>query len=400
ALSKKLMSKGYEVQIVTHRDFLPLANEHGVNIAPIQLSSKECTAPLINAPEMNPFTTIRLMRGILEPLLESILPDMWKAASDSDVIISSGTTLWGLDIAEKLEVPHILAALQPIFPTAEFPHPSLLDLPRLGFLNQLSYIIVGYSYWQMIARTINEWRVEYLKLPKKIDRFIEPKVWNKQLHLLAYSPLVVPQPPDWVGNVATTGYWRLPCSTYSPNNQLIHFLESSPTKPIYIGFGSMLYKDMKHVASIVISALRQSGHRGVISLDEIYLRDVHLPENIINVNSVPHDWLFPQLAAAIHHGGAGTTAAAMRAGIPSIAIPSFADQAFWGQRIEALGVGPSPVPKGELTVERLIKAIQTLTSNQQMKRRAIELKHQLVKENGVDKAVDLIHKHICHSEDQ
>ena len=160
----------------------------------------------------------------------------------------------------------------------------------------------------------------------------------------------------------------------------------------------MLYKDMKHLASIAISALCQSGCRGVISLDEIYLEDIHLPENIINVNSVPHDWLFPQLAAAIHHGGAGTTAAAMRAGIPSIAIPSFADQTFWGQRIEALGVGPSPIAKEELTVERLVKAIQTLISNQHMQRRAIELKHQLVEENGVEKAVALIHRHICHSE--
>ena len=215
ALAKELMSKGYEVQLVTHWDFLHIASKYGVDVVPLSLSTKEFTAPLMNAPEMNPFTTIRIMRGILAPLLESILPEMWKAASDSDAIISSGTTLWGLDIAEKLQVPHVLAALQPLFPTEEFSHPSMINLPEWGgFFNQLSYVVVGYSYWLSIANTINNWREDYLNLPKKIDKFIDPDVWRTQLHLLGYSSLVIPQPTDWVGNVVTTGYWRLPLCDY------------------------------------------------------------------------------------------------------------------------------------------------------------------------------------------
>lgn len=399
ALAKELMTEGYEVQLVTHIDFMPLASRHGVKVAPIQLSSKAFTAPLMNPPETNHFTKVRIMRGLIEPLLQSILPEMWQAADGSDAIISSGTTLWGLDIAEKLQVPHILVALQPLFATEEFPHVLMSDLPAWnGLINKLSYIFVGYSYWQMIARAINDWRVDYLELPKKIDRIVDPAVWSNQLHLLAYSSLVVPQPSDWAGNVFTTSYWRLSSSAYQPTKQLNHFLESSHEKPIYIGFGSMLCEDMRHLASMVISALCQSGSRGIISFEERYLEGIHLPENIINVGSVPHDWLFPKLAGAIHHGGAGTTAAALIAGIPSVAITFLnSDQIFWGRRLYELGVGLPPIKKEDLSTNKLMKAIEGLTSrNLQMK--ATQLGHEIKQENGCERAVLLIDQHIAASE--
>lgn len=393
ALSKELLLKGYEVQLVTHADFLSLANQYGVNIAPIRLSSKDFSAPLMNPPDMNLFTAVRIMRGLVEPLLESILPDMWKYAQNSDVIISSGTTLWGLDIAEKLQVPHVLVGLQPLFPTEEFPHVMMSDLPKWGgLINQLSYLYAGYSYWHMISRSINNWRVDYLELPKKIDRFIDPNVWQNQLHLLAYSSQVIPQPSDWVGNIATTGYWRLHSDSFN-NKRLSHFLESSREKPVYIGFGSMLHKDVKRVVSMVISALCQSKCRGIVSFEEAHLQGIHLPENIINVRSVPHDWLFPQLAAAIHHGGAGTTAAALIAGIPSATIPFFTDQPFWGKRIYEIGAGLPPIRKENLSTSKLIQVIRELTS-QNLQMRAMQIGSQLRKENGVEKAARLISEYV------
>ncbi len=398
ALSKELAPRGYEVQLVAHADFMPLADKYGINIAPIRLSSKDFTAPLMDPPEMNPFTMVRLLRGILEPLLQSILPDVWKHTRDSDAIISTGTSLWGLDVAEKLQVPHILVGLQPLLPTEEFPHVSVSDLPQLGgLINKFSYAFINYSCWQAISRSINEWRVEQLKLPKKIGNFTESDVWKNQLHLAAYSPLVVPQPLDWTKNATTTGYWRLPASGYQPPSQLSRFLESSQEKPIYIGFGSMLYADVKRVASMVVSALRQSRRRGIISFEEKHLEGIPLSSNVINVGFVPHDWLFPQLAAVICHGGAGTTAAALTAGIPSMAIEFFGDQLFWGQRIYELGVGLPPIKKKQLSTDKFVRAIEALTSSQNLKTQAMQLGDKLRKENGAEKAARLIDQYVKES---
>lgn len=396
ALAQKLRLKGYEVRLITHGDFYRLANEHGIDVVPIQLSSKDFTSPLMNLPETNPFTMVRTVRALLEPLLQSILPDMWQAANDSDAIISSGTTLWGLDIAEKLQVPHILVGLQPLFPTEEFPHVLMSDLPDWGgLINKLSYMFVGSFYWQMISRSINEWRTNYLGLPKKTDRFANTKLWKEQLHILAYGSLVVPQPSDWSANAITTGYCRLQSHKYQPASQLSQFLKSSKEKPVYIGFGSMLHEDMSSLARISIGALRQSGRRGIVSFDETCLEDIYLPETVINVRSVPHDWLFPQLSAAIHHGGAGTTAAALTAGIPSIAIPFFSDQPFWGNRIYEIGVGLPPIKKEDLSISRLVRAIEDLTS-QGLRIEAMRLGVKLREENGAEDAACLIDDYIAN----
>ena len=265
------------------------------------------------------------------------------------------------------------------------------------FINKLSYVLVGSIYWQMISRSINEWRTNYLEIPKKADRYGSTDLWKKQLHLLAYSPSVIPQPSDWPSNVTTTGYWRLSSTPCPVKKRIDDFLELSEERPVYIGFGSMIYENVENMASMVISALCRSKRRGIISFEERHLEGIFLPENIINVRAVPHDWLFPKMAAVIHHGGAGTTAAALTAGIPAIAIPFFSDQPFWGELIASIGVGLPPIKKEDLSTQKLLQVIEELTSNQNLATKARQLGSQLKKENGVGEAVRLIDDYVERS---
>lgn len=395
AIAKGLKAVGYDVRLVTHPDFISLAEKHNIKLTPIRMTAKDFVRKTMHPPESNLFSFIRIARGVLEPILDSVLPDMWLLSRDSDAIISSGTALWGIEIAERLDVPHILAGLQPLYPTAEFPQvlaPSWFNLK--GLPNRISYSVVSLAYWQIASRSINKWRKEYLNLPERDEPFSEGRAWNEQLHLLGYSDLVIPHPKDWGGNVYTTGYWRIAdCSSFVPSTELAEFLENR-VKPIYVGFGSMSYSDLSEIAQKVVRTLKQTGQRAIISFKEKDLDGISLSPNIVNVDSIPHDWLFPRLAAAVHHGGAGTTGSVLTAGIPSATIPFFSEQPFWGNRIEKLGVGPQPILKENVSVERLIYLFGNLVSNQAIKKRASHIGRRLRKENGLEAATKLIQEYI------
>ena len=331
----------------------------------------------------------------MEPLLQSLLTDMWLAAKDADAVISAGTALWGLDIAEKLTVPHVLVGLQPLLPTKDFPHVLMSSWSTAGgVVNKLSASMVGIMYWQIVSRSINTWRKEVLDLPARNTPFSEHVAWAEQLHLLAYSPIVVPQPKDWGGNVHTTGYWTAETlARFTPDAQLVDFI-SAGSRPVYVGFGSMVYKDVESTVKTVISALDRIHQRGVVSFKQEHIKDTKLPDFVINIDETSHRWLFPQMAAVIHHGGAGTASSALLAGVPSLAVPFFSDQPFWARRIAALGLSPQPIPKKELSPEKLASGIQEILSNQEMRERSRKIGAQIRSEQGVDRAIALIQAHL------
>jgi sterol 3beta-glucosyltransferase len=207
--------------------------------------------------------------------------------------------------------------------------------------------------------------------------------------LYSYSSHVIPPPSDWDDRSAiATGYWFLDTS-FEPPPQLIDFLATGKP-PVCIGFGSMTGQNPQTLAEMVSAALRQTKQRGILLTGWGGISNSDLPDDILHLEAVPHDWLFPKVAAVIHHGGAGTTAAGLRAGIPTIVIPFFGDQPFWGKRVEQLGVGTKPIPRKQLTVERLVAAIQTAVSNEMMRSRAASLGQKIRAENGVTQAVKVI----------
>jgi len=208
--------------------------------------------------------------------------------------------------------------------------------------------------------------------------------------LYCYSPAVVPKPPDWSEHAHVTGYWFLDhAPDWQPPADLVDFLESGPP-PIYVGFGSMTSRDPERMSRIVLDALSQSGQRGVIATGLGGLSQSDLPDEVFMTETVPHDWLFPRMAAVVHHGGAGTTGAGLRAGVPSIIAPVSNDQPFWARRVKALGAGPAPIPHKGLTADRLAHAISVAVTDESIRKRAAELGETIRAEDGVVNAVRII----------
>lgn len=154
----------------------------------------------------------------------------------------------------------------------------------------------------------------------------------------------------------------------------------------------MASRDPAQTAELIVTALKQTGTRAILQSGWGGLKATDLPDHVLSVESVPHSWLFNKVAAVVHHGGAGTTAAGLRAGVPSLVIPFFGDQGFWGERISKLGVGPSPIPRKVLTAQALAQAIQTMTVNSEMRTRASELGKRIRAEDGVGNAVRVINQ--------
>ena len=146
---------------------------------------------------------------------------------------------------------------------------------------------------------------------------------------------------------------------------------------------------------MVLHALARVKQRGILQTGWGGLSNADLPDDVFAVDSIPHDWLFPQMAAVVHHGGSGTTAAGLRAGMPTVIIPFFADQPFWGARVFELGAGPAPIPKKRLTLERLADAIRAATSDEVIRGRASALGERIRAEDGVRQAVEVL-QHYLH----
>ena len=298
--------------------------------------------------------------------------------------------LAGYHIAEKLGIPGVLSLPVPLFsPTRAFPSPILppgLDLG--GPLNKLSHRLVVALTTAPYRKLVTTWRRETLLMPPADD---ERLLGGKPvLRIYPYSPHVLPVPPDWDDSTAVTGYWFLkPDPTWQPPADLVAFLDNGAA-PVYIGFGSMAAPDAARTTAIVLEAVQKAGVRAVLASGWGGLVGSALHANVFALESAPHEWLFPRMAAVVHHGGAGTVAAGLRAGKPTVVCPLFGDQPFWGHRIHTLGVGPKPVPLKRLTVDGLAQAIHLAVTDEGMCRRAETLGGNIRAENGVVKAVDLI----------
>lgn len=237
---------------------------------------------------------------------------------------------------------------------------------------------------------INQFRKSVLDLPPaKGENILRGKPITK---LYAYSEAVVPRPADWDESSVVTGYWFLDApANWQPDPQLVSFLQEGST-PVYIGFGSMFMGGGKQKTEIALQALRLTGQRGILATGWGGLTGEITSRDIFVLDAVPHDWLFPKVAAIVHHGGAGTTGAALRAGKPQIICPFVGDQFFWGRRVADLGVAPSPIPQAKFSAEILADAIQSAVSDSNMRQRALSLGETIRAENGIERAV----KHILN----
>jgi UDP:flavonoid glycosyltransferase YjiC (YdhE family) len=397
ALGMGLRAVGHEVCLATHADFAELTRSRGLEFFPIEdgaraLHETETGQRMFNAGK-NPFIFIREFVRLREPLLQSLVHACHEACQDADVLVVPTTAvLLGVTAAEKLGIPVVLATLQPTLPTRFRvscllpPSPSWLPLRNL--YNLLSHYVVAECFWQLQREAVNQARQEVLGLPPLPFWGLSPRFFQQTPSLHGYSPLVVPKPADWSAKHRLTGYWFLETGkAWQPPANLLRFLEAGPS-PVCVGFGSMPNPNLQEATDLVVRALARAGQRGILLTGWGGLEKVHNQADIFSLESAPHDWLFPYTAAVVHHGGAGTTAAALRAGVPSIVVPFMADQPFWGRRVFELGAGPKPIPRRELTVDRLADAIRGAVVEQGMRTRAAALSRELLAEDGVSRAVE------------
>jgi sterol 3beta-glucosyltransferase len=260
-----------------------------------------------------------------------------------------------------------------------------------SWANRPSHRLAQQMMWQTTRPADNKTRTQVLQVaPAPFWGPFARMQQQKQIILYGYSPHVVPVPKDWDDFIHVTGYWFLdPPAGWEPANDLINFLQSGPP-PIYIGFGSMPNSKPEETADLVLQALAQTGQRGVLSSGWGGLKKEDLPETVVMIGSMPHSWLFPKMAAVVHHGGVGTTAAGLRAGIPAIVTPFFGDQPYWAQRVYEMGVGPKPIPRRRLTADRLAESIRSVLTDRAMQERAGSLGECIRTENGIARAVKVI----------
>ena len=159
---------------------------------------------------------------------------------------------------------------------------------------------------------------------------------------------------------------------------------------MYVGFGSMVDHERERMTRLIVDAVGVARQRAILLGGWSDLGSTELPDSIFRVDSVPHDWLFPRVAAVVHHGGAGTTAAGLRAGLPTVIVPFTVDQPFWGWRVHELGVGPNWILRKKLTAENLAAAIDQAVHDQAMARRAEEFGRMIRAEDGLGAAVHLV----------
>lgn len=400
ALGKGLQAAGNIIRMVSHENYDALVNAHRLEFWPVSGDVQE----FAETPEMRALLEkgnfIALMGYAAKAAKTAALN--WaevglQACQGMDLIVAGfGGMFIGLAIAEKLNRPLLQAHYVPFTPTREFPGalvpPAITGLG--GAANRLSHHITRQLMWQQARSADKAARQQVLSLPNApfFGPFSAKPLQNMPI-LYGFSAAVIPKPADWRENVHVTGYWFLNSEPdWAPSPALEAFLQAGPP-PVYIGFGSMSSRKPEKTAQIILQALSQTTQRAVLQSGWSGMKIKSWPENVIVVDSVPHEWLFSQVAAVIHHGGAGTTAAGLRAGIPSIIIPFFADQPFWGQRVAALGVGPEPIPRKKLTAERLAQAIEIAVTDKAMRQKAIALGDKIRSEDGISRAVEIIERY-------
>ncbi|KAK0736862.1 hypothetical protein B0T21DRAFT_330480 [Apiosordaria backusii] len=329
----------------------------------------------------------------------------------ADAIIANPPSFAHIHCAEALGVPLHLMFTFPYTPTQAFPHP-LASIKKsnvdAGYTNFMSYPLVEMMVWQGLGDLVNEFRVGTLGLDPVSTLWAPGATYR--LHVpftYLWSPGLVPKPGDWGEEIEVAGFVFLDlASSFSPPGELVKFLEGSDQgkgegeerqeeKPVvYIGFGSIVVDDADRFTEMIFEAVELAGVRALVSKGWGGLGGdkLDVPEDVYMLDNTPHDWLFPRVKACVIHGGAGTTAIALKCGKPTMIVPFFGDQHFWGTMVGNAGAGPEAVPYKNLTAEKLAEGIKYCLTD-----KAREAAEKIAKDieregDGAENACEAFHK--------
>ncbi|KAJ5544030.1 hypothetical protein N7513_003305 [Penicillium frequentans] len=421
ALGKELKAHGHRVRLATHLAFREFVLGTGLEFFSIGGDPAELMAFMVQNPSLLPAcSTIR--RGTIQKRrremkeiiygcwrscietgdgtnLHQIKEHLWNDTVDyrrrlfvADAIIANPPSLAHIHCAQRLGIPLHMMFTMPWTPTQSFPHPlAVLHQQdcKPTVANFVSYAVVDMMIWGGIGGSC-----EFV--PEEVPRTGSVGFdHGTQSDPPPPSSIFLPVPRDWSEDIDICGFSVLPTkSDYKPPKEIHDFLNAGPT-PVYVGFGSIVVDDQIKLTKVVFEAIKNADQRAIVSKGwgNLGVDEVDVPDNILIVGSVPHDWLFQHVSCVIHHGGAGTTAAGLALGRPTIIVPFFGDQHFWGRIVAVAGAGPGPIPHKQLTVEKLTNAIKmALKSSTQEKARDIANKMQ--NESGVRDGVRRFHQHL------
>lgn len=390
ALGVGLQRAGYPVRIVTSDNFEGMVSAAGLAFFPLTANFE---------------TLLDANRGMVEKGLDmSAMAKIsrqfysewaihWAqqgiaAVEGAGLVIGvANSTLLAKAVAEARGIPFVGAQLQPLTPSRYMPPLVLVGGRKLPpALNMAAYNLLRLLVWYVMKPAINDIVRPQLGLPNY--PWYGPYFNNRHHRVLyGFSSQVVPRPVDWPPAAQITGYWFLDQPEWRPSDALRAFLDAGP-KPVYVGFGSMVSTHAESFTAMVFDALRRSGQRAVLATGWGGLageEGAH-DEQIFITRSAPHDWLFPRMVAAVHHGGAGTTAAAVRAGIPSVIVPFYGDQPFWARCLQREGIAPPALDRKSMTADVLANAIGSATQ-ESVRRAAAALGERVRAEDGVAAAL-------------
>ncbi|KAJ1310549.1 hypothetical protein OPQ81_007279 [Rhizoctonia solani] len=408
ALGKQLKEHGHDVRIATHGTFRSFVKGAGLRFFNIGGDPEQLMSYMVRNPGLMPgFESLTNGDiGMKRKMVAEYLDGCWKACYEpdddedrlpfaADAIISNPPAFAHIHCAEALGIPLQLSFTMPWCATADFPHPLVNVLQSnagMGLTNVLSYALAELMTWQGLGDVINSFRTKTLGLQPLslrsgaglVDRLRIP--WT-----YCMSPALVPKPDDWTNHIDVVGFYFLDlASNYQPPDNIKKFLDEGEP-PIYIGFGSIVIDEPQEMTQKIFGAIKETRTRAILSAGwgGLFAPDSpNIPEGVLildkETGNVPHDWLFNHVSA---------TSAGLKAGKPTIVVPFFGDQPFWGAMIARAGAGPDPIPQDELSTKKLIAAFEFVKSSR-ARQAAERMGKQIRSENGVILGVDSFHKHL------
>lgn len=389
ALAQQLIHLNKSVRIVAGKSYETFITDYGIDFYPLSMDyqSSVIDPELIQDAQSsdNPLKML-LTFNKMKNYVVGLTGEMFNACKGSELIIYHPGCSIGYFAGEILGIPSILASPFPMHKTKEIL--SIIAYGKTKMPKAMSYSLLQGLLW-MAGKTgvVSFLKKEFGKLPENFGNPFE-RIDSKHPAIVSCSNYVFPRPKDWNSYLYQDGYWFVEEDNYRPNRIITEFL-SKGEKPIYIGFGSVF--DRRHkdeIVQIIVETLKRTNQRAILSgmgeLDKHY-------ENILSVSDIPHSWLFNQVSLVCHHGGSGTTAAGFRAGVPSVIIPFSNDQFAWAHRAYDLGVGAYPIYRKNLSIDKLVEAINFALSEPIIENSKLLSQH-IESENGAKDCAHVIIK--------
>jgi UDP:flavonoid glycosyltransferase YjiC (YdhE family) len=389
-----LQKVGHTVQVVASTGYEAWVRARGLGFSPLTTDVNTFAREHASLMDEGIFRQLHILRTRLSPIFIQMGLEVLEATRNSDVLmtVEFGVALL-FDVLRVNKLKTILINPAPINPTTEFasampPAPEWFPFPQ--WYNRMTYTMLQRIAWSTVDGARNELAARHLKVPK-------PK-FSDYASMLAVTPAlttvskhVVQRPSDWAAHFQVTGYLFDDDPNWTPPQDLTDFLAVGEA-PVYIGFGSMPDSQPQATTRMIIDAVRQTDKRAVILSGWAGLGAEDVPHNIHILKYAPHSWLFPKMSAVVHHGGSGTTASGFRAGVPTVVVPHVGDQGFWGRTVKNLGIGTAPIPRKQLTTDKLAAVIRKATGDPIMRERAAKLAQKIATEDGVGMAVETLQK--------